>query len=283
MAEFINTIDALGDDAVIDGIIQKTIATFNDAEITEVGKYALNKCTALTEVNLPACTVIQQNVFQNCTALETFSAENVTKIYIYAFSGCTSLRNLHLPKLTECTGGNHYGVGHHFADCESLESVDFPLLKSCNISLFAGCKSLKEVNLPVLNTSAQNIFAGCASLEKICLPAQAYVNTGFFGNCTSLKLVDLPKANNFYNSAFEGCSVLTAVILRNTEVCVISGQWVFEKTPIKSGTGYIYVPRALVDSYKVATNWSVYANQFRALEDYTVDGTITGELDETKI
>ena len=34
---------------------------------------------------------------------------------------------------------------------------------------------------------------------------------------------------------------------------------------------------------QAATNWSTYAAQFRALEDYTVDGTTTGELDETKI
>lgn len=40
---------------------------------------------------------------------------------------------------------------------------------------------------------------------------------------------------------------------------------------------------ALVDSYKAATNWSTYADQIRALEDYTVDGTTTGALDETKI
>lgn len=48
--------------------------------------------------------------------------------------------------------------------------------------------------------------------------------------------------------------------------------------------GYIYIPRALVgDIYKYAANWSVFAAQFRSLEDYTVDGTITGELDESKI
>jgi hypothetical protein len=39
----------------------------------------------------------------------------------------------------------------------------------------------------------------------------------------------------------------------------------------------------LVDEYKAATNWSTYAGRIRALEDYTVDGTITGELDESKI
>lgn len=50
-----------------------------------------------------------------------------------------------------------------------------------------------------------------------------------------------------------------------------------------SGTGYIYVPAASVDVYKNVGGWKAYAAQFRALEDYTVDGTITGELDESKI
>ena len=39
-------------------------------------------------------------------------------------------------------------------------------------------------------------------------------------------------------------------------------------TLIASGTGYIYVPKALVDSYKSATNWTTYASQIRAIEDY---------------
>jgi hypothetical protein len=37
---------------------------------------------------------------------------------------------------------------------------------------------------------------------------------------------------------------------------------------VASGSGYIYVPAALVDSYKAATNWSTYAEQIRAIEDY---------------
>ena len=77
---------------------------------------------------------------------------------------------------------------------------------------------------------------------------------------------------------------MTAFILRSeTKICSITHTSVFTKTPIESGTGYIYVPKALIEDYKVTTNWSVYASQFRALEDYTVDGTTTGELDETKI
>lgn len=78
---------------------------------------------------------------------------------------------------------------------------------------------------------------------------------------------------------------LTALILRSTKLCKI-GMGItnlFHGSPISSGTGYIYVPSALVDSYKADSKWSQYADQFRALEDYTVDGTVTGELDSSKI
>jgi hypothetical protein len=38
-----------------------------------------------------------------------------------------------------------------------------------------------------------------------------------------------------------------------------------------------------MDTYKTSANWENFAAQFRALEDYTVDGTITGALDINKI
>jgi hypothetical protein len=44
---------------------------------------------------------------------------------------------------------------------------------------------------------------------------------------------------------------------------------------------YIYVPSNLVSNY--SNQWKDTGAQFRALEDYTVDGTITGELDPAKI
>ena len=105
----------------------------------------------------------------------------------------------------------------------------------------------------------------------------------FYKN-TVLTLLDLPMATHIITGAFNGCSALMTLILRNTTICTLGNNSAFDNTPIKNGgTGYIYVPRALVESYKSATNWSNFSTQFRALEDYTVDGTITGELDETKI
>ena len=53
--------------------------------------------------------------------------------------------------------------------------------------------------------------------------------------------------------------------------------------PAGAKDGYIYVPRNMIETLSNATNWSAYASQLRALEDYTVDGTTTGDLDESKI
>ena len=51
-------------------------------------------------------------------------------------------------------------------------------------------------------------------------------------------------------------------------MCELDDVSVFSDTPISKGTGYIYVPKALVESYQAHEKWSTYSNQFRAIEDY---------------
>ena len=45
----------------------------------------------------------------------------------------------------------------------------------------------------------------------------------------------------------------------------------------------ILVPRAMVETLKSATNWSLHGDYIFAVEDYTIDGTTTGALDESKL
>lgn len=101
--------------------------------------------------------------------------------------------------------------------------------------------------------------------------------------CSKLTTADFPMVTTIGGYAFTNCSKLNALALRSQSLCSLAHSNSFSGTPISSGTGYIYVPSSLVDTYKSKTNWSTYATQFRALEDYTVDGTITGELDADKI
>lgn len=92
-------------------------------------------------------------------------------------------------------------------------------------------------------------------------------NYAFF-SCSKLTTADFSAATSIGGYAFYSCSKLTALILRSATMATLSNTNAFSSTPIASGTGYIYVPAALVDSYKAASNWSTYANQIRAIEDY---------------
>lgn len=94
-----------------------------------------------------------------------------------------------------------------------------------------------------------------------------------FCKCTALETVDLPNVNNIANFAFNGCTALTALILRNTAAVVT-----LSTSSALNGTPYIYIPAALLTQYAAANNWSSHANRLRKLEEWTVDGTVTGEL-----
>ena len=145
--------------------------------------------------------------------------------------------------------------------------------------------SITEFKDNYAETVGTYAFAYCRKLETVVLPNVTRLETYGFLNCTALKHLDLASVTYMADNCLYRVSKLSRLILRNTsEVCTMQNSNVLAYcTLIKNGTGYIYVPRALVDSYKAATNWASYADQFRALEDYTVDGTTTGELDETKI
>jgi hypothetical protein len=167
-----------------------------------------------------------------------------------------------------------------------LTEVDLP--KTTTIPGFANCKFLTHLNIPSVTQLSNDALRSCVSLVSLRLPEATSLLTNALRGCSSLVYADFTKLTTIYAYCFCGNSSMVALILRNTEqVVTLQDGTVFEclgePSAISNGTGYVYVPRALVDSYKVATNWSVYANQFRALEDYTVDGTVTGELDETKI
>ena len=174
--------------------------------------------------------------------------------------------------------------GFVFYKCLSLTSVNFPLATSIGNSAFDGCSKLTSVNFPLVTSIGSSAFNECSSLTSVNFPLVTSISTGTISYCSSLTSVDFPLVTSIGGYAFRGDSSLTSLILRTTtQVCSLNNKSAFWDTPMISGTGYIYVPSALIEDYKAATNWSTYAAQFRALEDYTIDGTVTGELDPTKI
>lgn len=95
------------------------------------------------------------------------------------------------------------------------------------------------------------------------------VGGSVFKDCFSLTTVNLPKATSIGSQAFFNCSSLTALVLSNTEEVCTLGSNALLGSLIASKTGYIYVPDALVSSYKTATNWKAYASQIKPLSEYS--------------
>lgn len=128
-------------------------------------------------------------------------------------------------------------------------------------------RSITELQDNITTSIAAQKFRGCAAMTNVIFPSVTSVGLAAFWNCTALKQADFEKTVSFANNAFYGCSALAALILRSTEaVSTLTGN--LSGTPIASGTGYIYVPAALVATYKAATGWSTYAAQIRAIEDW---------------
>ncbi len=218
----------------------------------------------ITEV-YSGVTSVREKAFYKCETLTSANFPNATAADMEAFRNCTALKSLNFPKVSR--------IGMHaFRECSNLESASFP-------------------SVTIVESYA---FYLCTGLTSVELPNATRIGMCALGSC-KLTSIDLPNVTSIDSDVFLYCGKLTSVILRSQNMCKLSNKSAFSNCYHILGTvhsthnpngdkdGYFYVPRALVEDYKVATNWSTYATQFRALEDYTVDGTITGELDPNKI
>lgn len=107
----------------------------------------------------------------------------------------------------------------------------------------------------------------CIQLSSVNVPSVKTIKTYAFFNCYSLPMINLPVVESISSYVFAYCSKLTKVILGASKVCTLENTNAFSNTPIASGTGYVYVPDNLVESYKTATNWVTYANQIKGISE----------------
>lgn len=171
--------------------------------------------------------------------------------------------------ITEIRDDTTATVGSYaFAGCKELTYASFTNCEKIGSYAFTVCTKLVTVNLPKLTDLSLNLVQGCSVLKNISIPEVTNLPSNSIRDCVALEKIDLPKVRTINSQVFLNCSALTAVILRSTSVATLSNSNSFNGTPIANGTGYIYVPAALVDRYKTATNWSAFTNQFRAIEDF---------------
>ena len=227
-------------------------------------------------------TQICAYAFYGCDKLKNINTSNITKIGDYAFYKCNGLSELGNPDLSKVVEIGAYAFATNTGTATLSGQLSLPLATKIGKYAFNRI-SLTDVDLPLVTSLGTYAFSNCTSLTTVNVPLITSLETRTFEVCKSLKTLDVPLVKSIAAYVFNNCTSFATLILRSETMTTLSNINAFNGTLIASGSGYIYVPRALVDSYKAASNWSTFANQFRALEDYTVDGTITGELDESKI
>lgn len=157
-------------------------------------------------------------------------------------------------------------------------SVSLPLCTTVKTNTFNNCYNLQSISLPACSYVGLSAFKSCKSLISIYLPSCEYVENDAFVNCSYLNVVDLPVCSLISSGAFAWGSKLNYVYVGSeiSEVCNLTDTNGFKGCPLK----YIVVPESLVESYKVADNWSYYSKYIVSSIPESpvkfIDGTLTG-------
>ena len=86
------------DNTKLNSLIDRSITSIENDEVTSIGSYAFYSCSKLTSVSIPNATSIGIDAFYGCSKLTSVSFPNATSISNYAFPNCSNLSILILGK-----------------------------------------------------------------------------------------------------------------------------------------------------------------------------------------
>lgn len=276
---------------VIEGDIPNVYINANDATVD------LSSATGEIEI-------VDDKTKNHIFNVQNLTAENIAKDVeilgvkgTFEGGGSDTLAEFFNNEQSELNNSNITKLPNYaFYSNKFLTKVDLSNCESVGSYAFYANSNLKNANFLNVTRIGDSAFYLCDSLKSANFLNATSIGGGAFSVCKILESVNFPNAKSIGSQAFSGCYLLKAVIIRQTDtICTLANSNAFTNCYHILGTtnatynpngdkdGYIYVPKNMVDTLKISTNWSVYADQIRALEDYTVDGTTTGELDESKI
>lgn len=141
-------------------------------------------------------------------------------------------------------------------------------------------RTITEYSNDRVTTIGQATFYFCMSLRSASFKNVTLADNYAFRYCMGLNKLDFSSLTKIGTGVFEHSYAFRTLILRTNTVCELNHTSSFNNCYHFSGTvnanynpqglkdGFIYVPRNLVEEYKAAKNWSTYASQIRAIEDY---------------
>ena len=182
-------------------------------------------------------TCLSQQVFRYCNNMEYISIPSaLTEFYTNSIANTRNLRAAVLP----------HGVTYTRQNATSYSGIEHCLLGGAvsEYGVTQGCsKMIRFVFGKQCTDIPQDILSGCISLASVvCTGDISTIHTRAFSGCESLKLIDM-----------SNCSAIPT----------LENNYAFNNCPSDLE---ILVPASLLDEWKTATNWSVYADNIKAKE-----------------
>lgn len=234
------------EDTLIEALHNR-VTSVTDDTLTSIRSYGLAYMTALTEVSFPNLQTISAYSFYNDYNLlmDGWQFPKANSIGNYAFRYCYGLTgDIILPNTVTSIGQ------YSFANCDGMETFRAEgAISTLGTYTFNGASghvmALREIHMPNLGTGiALNLNFGSATAANAC---------------QHLEVCDIGKAKSIAANTFANCYKLQTLIMRRTSVTTCANVSAFLNTPLRgrnSLTAKIYVPEALIDSYKAASVWS---------------------------
>ena len=262
---------------------------FPNLETLGQGAFSFSNFGPHGKINfLPNVKKIDSDVFQACVCEEIELPELLNSNGQASFYNIKNLKKLRLPKVNGRFGYFFRGITYKSDDYTFDMDLIAPNLQYYSYSMFEGAffAIFKSSYLTIPDYPYYGIFAE-SWVTQAYIKNLNYINDKFFYEAYNLEIAYFDSAytigkTHSYAEHFRQCYNLKALILAGDEtVCSLIDKNAFYETPFaplenqpiannikQKREGYIYVPRALLESYKTTVNWSFYADSFRAIEDY---------------
>lgn len=195
--------------------------------------------------------------------IENFYNDKITKLVPYALAYSKNItESIELPNVTESDERSLFVSSAKVIKIPKLYRVEDFMFNSSNVEELYINSAVMMGEQPLINANY---------LRKLYAP-----RVGILVNAISADkkgtLTHICYRNGTANKNFSSSNKLEMMIItQKSAISPFSNASYIPKKALTDGNCYIYVPSALLENYKTATNISVYADRIRAIEDYMTE------------